>query len=446
MKKILYLLVFCTLILSYSCSDSDDDYKTFSVSVQLVYPANSGLEPTSGIKVTLTDTNGRLYDTTTNSNGLASFIVPAGVYNVSVTDKRAVDGYSFYYNGVKSNIAVTDLWTGEEPVNVDLTETKTGQIVIKELYVGGCPKDDNSGVFQMDKYVVLYNNSDQPASLENLCLGMAMPYNAHGSANHDYVGESLIYESAGWIPAGQGIWYFPNNVTIEPGKDLVIALNGAIDHTQTYSQSINFSNADYYCTYDTDVYNHTSYYPAPSSVIPSSHYLQAEHYGLGNGWALSGISPAFFVFKTDGVSPTSFVNNPANENYYKDDASSLSNARRKVPVEWILDGIEVFTTTATTNKKRLTVAVDGGKVYFENKKGYTVYRNVDKEATEAIEGNKGKLVYNYDLGTEVDGNPSTDLSGIDAEASLRNGARIVYMDTNNSSNDFHQRKKASLRN
>ena len=40
---------------------------------------------------------------------------------------------------------------------------------------------------------------------------------------------------------------------------------------------------------------------------------------------------------------------------------------------------------------------------------------------------------------------STDPSGIDAEASIKNGAVIVYQDTNNSSKDFHQRKVASLK-
>ena len=84
-----------------------------------------------------------------------------------------------------------------------------------------------------------------------------------------------------------------------------------------------------------------------------------------------------------------------------------------------------------------------------NKYGYSSYRNVDKEATEAIAENSGKLVYNYSLGTlNMIGveNGSTDPSGIDAEASIKNGARIVYQDTNNSTNDFHQRRKASLKN
>ncbi|MEE3406725.1 MAG: DUF4876 domain-containing protein, partial [Candidatus Cryptobacteroides sp.] len=79
-------------------------------------------------------------------------------------------------------------------------------------------------------------------------------------------------------------------------------------------------------------------------------------------------------------------------------------------------------------------------------KGYSVYRNVDKEATEAIEGNKEKLVYNYAGGTEdpeINGN--TDPSGIDAEASIANGAIIIYKDTNNSTSDFHIRKVASIK-
>lgn len=95
-----------------------------------------------------------------------------------------------------------------------------------------------------------------------------------------------------------------------------------------------------------------------------------------------------------------------------------------------------------TNQKRLLPVVDAGYVEFTRAMGYSLYRNVDKEATEAIAANEGKLVYNYSLGVDA----STDPSGIDAEASLKKGARIVYKDTNNSTADFHQRSQASLRN
>ena len=66
--------------------------------------------------------------------------------------------------------------------------------------------------------------------------------------------------------------------------------------------------------------------------------------------------------------------------------------------------------------------------------------------SEALAGNEGKLVYGYALGTtNYKGAQSTDPSGIDAEASIRNGAHVVYLDTNHSGNDFHQRARASLK-
>lgn len=442
MKKILYLLLCCTLFLC-SCSDSDEEYKTYPVTVQLVYPGGTGIGVTEGVKIKLTNISGSAYDGLTDTNGKAVFTVPAGVYEASASDKRSLEGYAYIYNGLKSNIAVTDSWTGTEPVSLDLKETKAGQIVIKELYVGGCQKDDGSGFFQMDKYVILYNNSDQPATLDNLCLGMVLPYNAT-STNNDYVGGKLFYEAEGWIPAGTGIWYFPSNVTIEAGKQMVIALNGAIDHTSTYSKSINFANPDYYCTYDIAVYSNTSYYPSPASVIPTSHYLSAVHYGAGNAWPLSTTSPAFYIFRTEGVTPVAFANNADNTNYHGN-VVKPANIRKKVDVKWVLDGVEVFAQGAPNNTKRLTSTVDVGQVYLTNQQGYSLYRNVDKEATEALEENKDKIVYNYNMGTTVDGKANTDPSGIDAEASIKNGARIVYKDTNNSTDDFHQRKQATLR-
>ena len=116
--------------------------------------------------------------------------------------------------------------------------------------------------------------------------------------------------------------------------------------------------------------------------------------------------------------------------------------RKKVPNKWIVDGIEVFKKGESGALKRLTEAVDAGYIETTGRLGYALYRNVDKAATETLDENKGKLVYNYNGGAEG----STDPCGIDAEASLKNGARIVFQDTNNSSKDFHLRAKSSLRN
>src|SRR5690606_6734667 len=128
------------------------------------------------------------------------------------------------------------------------------------------------------------------------------------------------------------------------------------------------------------------------------------------------------------------------EAYY----GSTSQIIKKVPTDWIVDGMESFLIGNDGNHKRLTTTVDAGFVYHINKEGYSLYRNVNKSATEALPENSGKLVYNYGKGTDkVVGleHGSTDPSGIDAEASIKNGARIIYMDTNNSTNDFHLRNE-----
>jgi hypothetical protein len=147
------------------------------------------------------------------------------------------------------------------------------------------------------------------------------------------------------------------------------------------------------------------------------------------------------LFQTKGVSPADFAQN--NDNYWYDGGgTNIAKRCVKVPNNWIIDAIEVFSSDyATQCMKRLTADIDAGYVWMTNKKGHSIYRNVDQQATEALSENEGKLVYGYTLGVD----DSTDPSGIDAEASIQKGAHIIYQNTNNATNDFHERQLCSLR-
>jgi hypothetical protein len=441
MKKLFYTLIGLLAFANACTDDTDDSYVVYPFSVQLVYPGDSDYTAVEGVKVHLVNTLANVaFDTVTNAAGRADFLVPQGLYEVSVTDARSEGGVATIFNGLKSNITVTKSWNADTPpVELALTLSRAGQVIIKELYVGGCQKSDGSGLFQSDKYVILYNNSAHEASLDSLAFGMIYPYNASGD---DYINEGgdLSYATAGWLPAGSGFWYFKSSLTLAPGAQVVVSINGAIDNTVTYSNSVNLANAAYYCMYDLAAFTNTLYYPTPSEVIPSSHYLGAYRFAAGNAWVLSANSPAFIIFSPKGTSLAAFVSNPDS----KDPDSGETLTRLKLPADWIVDGIEVYRTGNYENNKRLTPAIDAGHVYLINGQGYTLYRNVDVAATTAIEGNAAKLVYGYSLGTtDVEG--TTDPSGIDAEASIRAGARIIYKDTNNSSNDFHLRRISSLK-
>jgi hypothetical protein len=445
MKQSLLYLVMGLLLAAYSCQE-DEPIKMYQVTIKLVY--SDGYQPVEGAKVTMKNTTtGVISEKATTVAGIAEFEVSSGIYDVSATESRTEALTAILFNGRKSNVVIADPWLNSE-IELSLSKSTTNQLVIKEVYNGGCQKDDGSGAYNFDSYVILYNNSELPALLENVCLGIVLPYNSQAGNNRDYEDGKLKYEAEGWIPAGQGIWTFRQAVTLEPGKQIVIALENAIDNTATYSKSINFSNPEYYCTFDIDVYPNANYYPAPATAIPADHYLKAYHYGTGNAWSFSATSPAFFIFSTEGTTPEAFANDANRKDLY---GGSATQVRQKLPVEWVIDGIEVFNYGNANNQKRLTPTIDAGYIDLFNQHGFTLYRNVDKEATEAIAENAGKIVYNYNLGTQNIAigdqiiNGTTDPSGIDAEASTKNGARIVYKDTNNSTNDFHQRKEASLR-
>ena len=441
LQKLFFLLI-AVLLIGTSCSDNDDNdgYQTYDVTIKLTYPES--YNPVEKVSVVLINkTTNTTYTSLTDASGGATFKVTTGIYDVTTTESRAINGSSFLLNG-RQTFSVGDNWVSTTPVSLSLTVSQQGGIIIKELYTGGCQKDNGSGKFQNDAYVILYNNSDIELTLENAALGTTIPYN-FTSANKYYTDGKLTYEAEGWIPAGAAIWYFNNPVSIEAGKQIVIALKNAVDNTPTYSNSINFANSEYYCTYDVSgQFTNTTVYPSPSSAIPQSHFLSAAIYGAGNAWSVSTVSPTFFIFTTKGTTPTAFASNANNKDDYFGSSALIS---LKVPTDWVLDGVEVK-GQGVDGLKRLTPAVDAGYIPMINGFGYSIYRNVDKEATEAIEGNASRLVYDYSLGTASEKEGSTDPSKIDAEASIKNGARIIYKDTNNSTNDFHQRRRASLRN
>jgi len=441
MSKYIFLLL---LPLIASCSSDIFDRPQDNVSLGQLDISLTGIDgdEQSGFDILLRNVaTNSLFAAQTQADGKAVFSVAPGIYEASVSAQRSAEGVAYIYNGTSGQITVR---SGQQTlVSIDVKRAKTSQLVIKEVYNGGCLANDGVTKFQFDKGIVLYNNSALPASLSNVCFGFATPYNSQANNKNYNASGHLTYEAEGFIPALNGIWYFPSTLEIAPYSVVVVSVFGAIDNTQTISASVNYAHEDYYCMYDPESgYNNTSYYPTPSSVIPTSHYLKAVRLGLGNAWALSVLSPALFVFQTKGVTPLEYATNTANH-WYDGGQVSQSNICLKVPAEWVVDAIEVFAAGyKDSSLKRLTADIDAGFVWLTNYQGHSLYRNVDQVATEALPENEGRLVYDYALGVDA----STDPSGIDAEASIKQGAHIVYMDTNNATNDFHERQRCSLRN
>ena len=407
MKKYFVMMMMAVMAFSLTaCKDDDDAVQLVKLTVQV-----TGASDVEDFDVELVNaTTASSYMKTTDAKGTVTFEVTPGIYNASVSEILYIDGYRYVYNGTTSNITLT---AGKDATaTIQLKEAKTSQVIIKELYNGGCKTDDGKN-FQQDKCIILYNNTGVKATLTNLGFGMASP--ANSQANNKNYGEDgkLTYEADGFTPSWNGIWFYNGTIEIEPYSQLVINVQGAIDNTKTHSQSINYANAQYYCMYDPESgYNSPSYYPTPADVIPTSHYLKAVRVGLGVAWSLSVSSPALFIYQAPNVNLSEYANNTNNIWYDGGSEGQQVWACVKIPNAWVFDGIEVFSNAYDDNKKRLTSDIDAGSVGLTNYLGHTLYRNVDKVATEALSENAGKLVYNYSLGVDK----STDPSGIDAEA------------------------------
>ena len=403
--KILPIISILAGILALSSCTYNEGIDSTTVKVKLS-------EPIGVAEVTFTSTLGNSYTTEVEESGSGVIVLSPGIYSAAVS-KTSDDGYNrTVFNGSVSDIVVSGPNVEITIPIVKATVNLSNPILIKEIYVGGCQKDDGSGRFSYDKSVILYNNSSEPASLDNVAIGMVEPYNAEANLHNFLKSGVLDYENEDWIPAINGIWYFQEGNFIGPYSELVVNIHGAIDNTLTYSNSVNYANPDYFCMYDVEAtssdggkYNNTSYYPSPSEVIPTGHYLKAVKYGQANAWPISQTSPALVLFRPEDISITDFAQDISNIIYPSDKQGDIIWACLKLPRAWVLDAVEVYNAEKLPDsKKRLTSDLDNGYVMITSGYSHSAVRKVE----------------NYVNGHEI------------------------YLDTNNSSNDFYEAERFSL--
>ena len=358
----------------------------------------SGLER-SGAEVRVEDMNtGSRYVSQTDADGKAAFSLPSGLYRVTLSGR---DG-SNVFNASADKVVVS----GEDfTLDLNLSISKAGSIVIKELYCGGCKKLPLEGDYQADQYFILHNNDYQVQYLDGICFGTLSPYNSTG-ANPWISEDGLLPE---FIPLIQAVWQFPgdgDDFPLQPGEDAVVCLRGAIDHAAQYPLSVNLNRPDYFVCYNSTYFDNTKFHPAPGNLISQDRYLDVViKTGKANAYTMSLSSPAVVIFRAEGITIQDYVLIP--ENVTPVPGSAVDNVV-KVPYEWVLDAMEVFDGRSANNQKRLSASVDAGYVSLSDTfLGHTLMRRVDEEAT--------------------------DQAGYE-----------ILADTNNSLNDFYETEKQSL--
>ena len=374
------------------------------LSVNAIYPAGYADAVHAGVAVKAEEiSSGAVYTALTDSRALAEMTVPGGIYRISVSDRQGRD----IFNGSADKVAVVG---GPKVVDLQLVHSRAGSLVIKELYCGGCSKAPKEGVTQSDQYVIVHNNDSETAYLDSLCLGTLSPYNSTGvspwNSKDPETGET-VYPA--FLPIIQAIWQVGGDgrsFPLAPGEDAVICLRGAVDHSAEYPLSVNLNKAGYFVCYAPSYFYNPAYHPTPGNNISPERYLGVViKTGQANAYTLSLSSPTFVLFKAEGTTIQDFVLDDSN--VLQVPGSTVDNVVA-VPLEWVIDALEVFDARSSSNAKRLHPSLDAGfAVQSDIYKGHTLMRKTDEKAS--------------------------------AEAGYE-----ILEDTNNSSNDFYERDTQSL--
>ena len=373
------------------------------LSVNAVYPAGYAGAVHEGAKIRIEEvSSGAVYVALTDRRGLAEIQIPPGIYRLTCSDRTGRD----LFNGMADKVVVTE----RRIVDLPLSHSTAGSLVIRELYTGGCSKAPEEGTYQSDQYVIIHNNDTETEYLDSLCFGTLSPYNSTAVNNwveYDPVtGETVFPDFA---PVVTVVWQIPGtgkSFPLGPGEDAVIALRGAVDHTAQYPLSVNLNRPDVFVCYNPTYFPNTLYHPAPGDKVSPERYAKVViKTGQANANTVSLASPTFVLFRSEGMPIEEYVLQP---DVVQTTPGNSADRVVKVPYTWIVDGVEVFDGRSSGNKKRLSPAADAGFVTLSDIfKGHTVRRKVNETA------------------------------------SAENGYEVL-MDTNNSSNDFYESEIQSL--
>ncbi len=206
-------------------------------------------------------------------------------------------------------------------------------LVISEIYACGPPK---AGLYFHDKYIEIFNNSDEVQYLDSL---LVMQVYANVSLGFSYVNDSSFVHS-------KNIWMFPGtgrDYPIKPGQ-FVVAAGDAIDHRINAPYSVDLSKVsfEFYKKDAPDIDNKN----IPNMIM----FYQSA----GNDWLIGGESDALVIARVGSTNDIIWEND-----HYK------------VPMKYVLDGAEYLSDPTRLDKKKLYPGIDasatGGITFYTGK-------------------------------------------------------------------------------
>ncbi|MEF9931471.1 MAG: DUF4876 domain-containing protein [Bacteroidales bacterium] len=386
-----YFLIILALGL-FSCQQfkditNVDKIQKISTTIKINAKAPSGIPHPQSYKIKLNNyTEGLEFIKETNTTECdISDIIP-GIYSVTVSAEVSHNGFTYNFNG---NLVNINIFNSEKKLDVSIEATKSGNIVFKEIFYSGS-KTPKGGSYFRDQFYELYNNSNIIQYVDGLCIGLSEPSNATanlpswpGENPNDYMYFASIWQ----IPGTPNV---DKKYPLNPGESIIIA-QMADNHQRNGlnpKSPVNLITAEF----ETLVKTTSLVLDNPAINMEIAFWPRTAPQ-----WLTTVFGGAYGIFiPTLPINPLDFVN-PINS----------TKKAYKVDVSNIIDAVEMVDNETKMKLKRLPALLDAG--------ASTV------GATYCSKSVSRKI-----------------------KETLTNG-RIIFMDTNNSSEDFEAMDTPTIR-
>lgn len=391
MKKIILFSILALGVIS--CQQYKDvadvtDIKPISITLQVNLSVGEGVPTPQRYRVKLNNYSENVElvkEVAAGSSIVVDDMIP-GIYTINVSGEASDDMFTYNFNG---NLSNTNILTDGNVLPIEIAAAKSGNIIFKEIFYCGSRTPKNAVYFR-DQFYELYNNSDKVQYLDGLCMGNLYPINATANIpvwdrenQEDYV-------------YFQAIWQIPGNGTdypLQPGESIIIAQMADNHQKESLNPNspVNLIGAEFETFLkSTTVINDNPAINMHLAAYPSKSASLAQWLVTVNGGAYAMFYPQ------EEIDPNTYVIPVGSTTKAKD-----------IPMDWIMDAVELIPSEEKMNLKRVPSLLDAGAAYVGSTYcGKSVSRKIKEQ--------------------------------------LPNG-RIIYMDTNNSSEDFQINDKPLIR-
>lgn len=366
MKKLTMMVMITALTVAWSCN-KDDEIATTQLTIVATYPETYSVELAQGATVEITNLeNMTKQSQVTGESGAAVFteLLP-GTYNITVgmtlsaTQAVELTGISqeIILSGSRNNLTIS----GDAPLeeSIAMAGGKAGDLVLKEIYYTGS-RTPAGGTYFLDQFYEIYNNSTEVIYADGLILGTCMPMAATSSVAGWSDDPDHVYMNSVWQVPGSGEQY-----PIAPGESFIISQNGT-NHREDPN-----GNPD--CPYPGSIADFEAFVVRDDTRDvdnPGVPNMEMLHHVTGFYFLATVFGPAVVVFRVDDFSSLALMTNPS---------STSTIEYVQLPVENIIDGVEMGRDESQLQFKRLPTSIDAGMIWCSNSYvGESIRRKTDR--------------------------------------------------------------------